>query len=180
MSVEPISNSQLFKKKGRGRSPKISLLKNRNSIPSGEPWIWQTMEMLESPAWRAMPPVARKIVDRVALEHLYHGCNENGLLPVTYDDFKKYGIRDGSQSFGISVAVALGWIDIAEPGHRGAADVRRAARYALTWVDRHDGVPRTNRWKRFQTLAEAKAVIAKVRRERSVAAEWRAVGRSMS
>jgi hypothetical protein len=62
---------------------------------------------------------------------------------MTYDDFAKYGIRRKSIPFGIRAAVALGWIDIVELGHRGAPDLRRAARYALTWVDRHDGAPRT-------------------------------------
>jgi hypothetical protein len=143
MSVEAVSNSRLYKTKGRGNSPKISLLRERNSVPPGESFTWHTMEMLESPAWRAMPPVAHQIVERVELEHLRHGCQENGRLPVTYDDFAKYGIRRKSIPFGIRAAVALGWIDIVELGHRGAPDLRRAARYALTWVDRHDGAPRT-------------------------------------
>jgi hypothetical protein len=75
---------------------------------------------------------------------------------VTYDDFEKYGVRRMSVKFGIMVASALGWIDTTEEGHAGAADTRRAARYAVTWVDRHDGAPRSNRWKMFETLADAR------------------------
>jgi hypothetical protein len=35
-------------------------------------------------------------------------------------------------------------------------------RYALQWVDRHDGAPRSNGWKVFQTTAQAEAVVEKV------------------
>jgi hypothetical protein len=135
--------------------------------------------MLQSPAWQAMPAVARQIVDRIVIEHLNHAGQENGKLPVSYDDFAKYGVRRQSVMFAIDAAMALGWIDIVDHGHRGAADVRRAARYALTWVDRHDGKPRTNRWKRL-SAADAEAAIAELRRERSIAAGWRAAGRSVA
>jgi hypothetical protein len=172
-------NARLYKQKGRGNSPKISLLRNRNAVPAGEPFIWFTREMLESPAWRAMPPVARQIVDRIVIEHLHHAGNENGKLPVTYDDFARYGIRRMSIKFGISVAVALGWVDVVEQGHRGAADDRRAARYALTWLDRWDTTPRTNRWKQFDE-AGAKGTVAEIRRQHIAALNWRAAGRCVS
>jgi hypothetical protein len=114
MSAEPVKNARLYKQKGRGHSPKVSLLRCRNSVPAGEPFIWFTREMLESPAWRAMPLIARQIVERIVIEHLDHAGNENGKLPVAYDDFAGYGIRRKSIMFGLSVAVALGWIDIVE------------------------------------------------------------------
>jgi hypothetical protein len=40
--------------------------------PEGSSWIWLTLDMLESPAWRAMRLAARKIVDRLIIEHLTH------------------------------------------------------------------------------------------------------------
>ena len=68
--------------------------------------------MKKSPAWRAMPLAARQVVDRIEVEHGLHGGQLNGKLPVTYDDFEKYGIRRMSIAFGIRAAVALGWLDI--------------------------------------------------------------------
>jgi hypothetical protein len=132
--------------------------------------------MLNSPAWRAMPLCARQVVERIAIEHMQHGGNENGKLPVTYDDFRKYGIRRNTVAYAIAVAVALGWIDVAEQGHRGAAGQRRATRYALTWVDRWDGTPRTNRWNAIKTEEPAKETVARVRDEFVVAMGWRAAG----
>jgi hypothetical protein len=176
--AEDISAAKLYKFKGRGHSPKISILRKRNAVPKGEQWTWATTTMKESPAWRAMPLAARQVVDRIEIEHGLHGGQENGKLPVTYADFEAYGIRRMSIAFGIRAAVTLGWIDVTEEGHRGAADVRRAARYALTWVDRHDGAPRSNRWKRHQTMAEAEMAVAEVKRQRRVASKRRQVARA--
>lgn len=171
--AEHISNARLYKKKGRGYTPQISILRGRNAVPKGDSFTWATTEMKESPAWRAMPLAARQVVDRIEVEHGLHGGQLNGKLPVTYDDFEKYGIRRMSIAFGIRAAVALGWLDITDQGHRGAADVRRAARYALTWVDRHDGAPRSNRWKRFRTTADAELAVTSVRPKKRVSAKKR-------
>jgi hypothetical protein len=158
-----ISNNKLYKHKGRGHSPQISILRNRNKVPAGEPFSWQTLEILMSPAWRAMPPTARAVVDRVQVEHCQHAGTQNGKLPVTYDDFEEFGARRRSIKFGIMAAEALGWIDITEQGCAGAGDTRRAARYALTWVDRHNGTPRTDRWREIATLADARRRVEAVR-----------------
>ena len=40
-----------------------------NRPPADEPWIWLSRSMLESPAWTAMPLAARKVVERIELEH---------------------------------------------------------------------------------------------------------------
>jgi hypothetical protein len=172
--AEPISNAKLYKLRGRGHSPQISILRERNAVPKGEAFTWWTTEMKESPAWRAMPLVARQVVDRIEIEHGLHAGQLNGKLPVTYSDFEKYGIRRRSIPFAIRVAVALGWVDVTDRGHRGAANVRRAARYALTWVDRHDGTPRTNRWKRFQTMADAEMAVIEATPKKRVATKKQA------
>jgi hypothetical protein len=180
MTTEATNGAKLYKLKGRGNSPKISLLRTRNSPPADEPFVWFTLEMLNSPAWRAMPLCARQVVERVASEHMTHGGNENGKLPITHRDFERYGIRRKSVPYAVAVAVALGWIDVVEQGHRGVAGKRRAAHYALTWVDRWDGSPRTNRWKGIKTDEEAAKLVARIWSERAVAAGWRAAGRAAS
>ena len=53
------SNKQIYKHKGRGHSPEISIRRERNKVPIGEAFIWFTLEMLASPAWRALPPAAK-------------------------------------------------------------------------------------------------------------------------
>jgi hypothetical protein len=160
---EAPTDRQRYKHKGRGKSPEISIKRDRNAIPKGEPWVWMTQEMLESPAWRTAPLAARQVIQRIAIEHMSHGGTENGRLIVTYDNFADYGVRRNSIRFGIMVAQALGWITITEEGRATPGDTRRASRYALQWVDRHDGAPRSNRWKVFETMAQAEAVVEKVR-----------------
>jgi hypothetical protein len=108
------------------------------------------------------------------VEHMHHAGTENGRLPVTYDDFERYGLRRKTIRFGITAAAALGFIDITEEGHAGAGDTRRAARYALTWVDRYDGAPRTNRWKAVETVADARRIVEAVRADHSAASDRKA------
>jgi hypothetical protein len=114
--------------------------------------------MLESPAWRALPDGAKAVIERIEIEHMYHGGTENGRLPVTYADFEQHGARRKSIKFYLMVAEALGFIDCTEAGNAGAGHTRRAARYALTWIDRYDGAPRSNRWRTVETLADARRV----------------------
>jgi hypothetical protein len=157
------TNKQLSKYKGRGNSPEISQKRNRNRPPSDDAWSWRTLEMVQSPAWRALPDGARTVIERIEIEHMRHAGMSNGKLPVTYDDFEKHGVRRMSAKFYIGVAEALGFIDVTEEGHAGAGDTRRAARYALTWFDRHDGAPRTNRWTAFVTSEDARRAVEAVR-----------------
>ena len=53
-------------------------------------FVWFTREFLASQAWREMPLAARRVVERVAIEHMNHGGTLNGSLIVTYNDFEKF------------------------------------------------------------------------------------------
>lgn len=39
------------------------------------------IEMLESPAYRVLSLSARRILDRIDIEHAHHGGQDNGLYP---------------------------------------------------------------------------------------------------
>jgi hypothetical protein len=117
-----------------------------NRPPADENWIWFTRDMLESPAWCAMPLAARKVVERIAIEHLGHAGKCNGELVVTYDDFEAFGVRRSTVIQAIAIATGLGWIDTTKKGYAyGSRKV--ASEYALTWLPRRDGTPPSNRWK---------------------------------
>src|SRR4051794_21230259 len=70
----------------------------RQSEPSimkkfGKPqFLLHYRELLESPAWLGLSPRALKVLGRLELEHLRHGGQDNGKLPVIYDDFQALGI----------------------------------------------------------------------------------------
>jgi len=129
-----------------------------NRPPEGTSWCWLTAEMLESPAWRALTGNAMKVVLRIALEHLKHGGVENGLLPVTYQDFVRWGVRRNAIREAIVVAINLGWIDKTSTGEvPWHGDIRRPSAFALTWLPRHNGTLASNRWTHIKSDAHAKA-----------------------
>ena len=83
-----------------------------NRSPPKEPWVWLTRELMESPAWGALTAPARRVVDRILIEHMHHAGTENGELVVTFDNFEAFGVPRHSAKRAIAVAVALGFIDI--------------------------------------------------------------------
>jgi hypothetical protein len=144
------------------------LSRKPNAPPPDEPWVWITREMMESPAWRAMTPTARQVLDRVVIEHMSHAGTQNGELIVTYDHFAQYGLSSRRlTSAGIRIALALGFLDIAIKGVRSFGGARRASQYALTWLPRADRTPASNRWRSIATDAEAKAIVRITRATRT-------------
>jgi hypothetical protein len=143
---------------GQADNPSKRKFKEKNRPPEGEPWMWVTKEMLESPAWRAMPLASRQIVERVMIEHMAHAGTQNGNLPVTYDNFVDYGVRRSSIKKAISIARKLGFLDVVVPGLRGHGVARRPTLYGVPWLIREDWTPASNRWKPI-TDADAKAIL---------------------
>ena len=110
----------------------MSARSRRNTIIGGA-FIPHTLEMRRSPAWRALPDIARRVLDRLELEHMEHGGTENGRLICTYDQFAKSGIRRASLPLALRQAIALGFLRVTTPGGRAIADVRQPTRYRLTY-----------------------------------------------
>lgn len=144
------------------RAPRSRYAQKPNSPPQGEPWIWYSIEMLESPAWAAMTLNARRILDRLCIENRAHAGTANGSLCVTYDEFMTFGIPSrNAVAAALRVAVALGFVDVTFRGRRSYGGSRLASCYALTWLDQAGAGQRTNRWKRIATKQEADKVVAR-------------------
>lgn len=122
----------------------------------------RTIDMLRSPAMRVLSLSARRLLDRIEIELADHGGTENGKLPVTYDDFVRFGIHRHAIAPAINEVVQLGFVEITEQGRAGNAEFRSPSLYRLTFrhTDRHNP---TNEWKRIQTVADAVIVAAKAR-----------------
>ena len=56
-----------------------------------------------------------------------------GRLPVTYEDFERYGIDRHSIAPAIREAVALGFLEVTERGRAGNAEWRRPNYFRLTY-----------------------------------------------
>jgi hypothetical protein len=135
--------------------------KHRKSSLNGQ-WAAHTIDMLESPAYRALSLSALRILARLEIELAHHGGKDNGRLPVTYEDFERYGIDRHSISQALSLLVALGFIEITETGRAGIAKWRRPSRYRLTFRDAAGGYNGTDEW-RLITEEQAKAIVLVVR-----------------
>ena len=145
------------------------MTKKRRRTTIGSQFVARTKEVLESPAYRALSLSARRLLDRIELENMYHGGAENGQLPVTYENFEKYGIDRGSIAPAIREAVALGFLEVTEQGCAGNRDFRSPNKFRLTYLPTH-GVTTSwgkGRWELFGSLEEAKAEAKRAREERS-------------
>jgi len=115
--------------------------------------------MLESPAFRVLSLSAHRVLARIEIELATHGGKENGKLPVTYDDFEKYGIHRHAISSAIREAVALGFIELTVHGCAGNAEHRAPNIFRLTYRPstgrQGDG---THEWRRIKTIEEAEPI----------------------
>ncbi len=131
-------------------------IKRRNRI-NGQ-FSPRLIEMLESPAYRALSVSAHRVISRIEIELGAHGGNENGQLPVTKQDFLAYGISHDQIAPAIREAEALGFIRVTERGRGGNSEYRKPNRFFLTFAHARDSraVPPPHAWRRFETIKEAK------------------------
>jgi hypothetical protein len=131
--------------------------KRRNAI-SGQ-YAARLIEMLESPAFRALSPSAHMVLARIEIELAHHGGNDNGRLPVTVDQFVEYGMHRSSVAPAIREVEALGFIRV-ERGRGGNAEYRRPNLFYLTYTNWRGSIaePPSHDWRRIKNLDEAKCI----------------------
>jgi hypothetical protein len=143
------------------------MAKHRRGSIAGA-FAWRLIEMLESPAHRALSLSARKILDRLEIELYRHGGKpeENGRLPCTFNHFVEFGVHRHAIGPGIRELVALGFVEITRKGSAGNAGYRQSTLYRLTY--RHAGSDKriTDDWRRIETIEDAEAVAEGARKER--------------
>ena len=117
--------------------------------------------MLQSPAYRVLSVSAHGALSRIEVGHAHHGGEDNGKLPVTYEHFEEYGMDRHAIAPALRELVALGFIEVTEPGCAGNAGARQASLYRLTYRGSQgvlsDG---SHEWRRITTMTEAKNIAA--------------------
>lgn len=113
--------------------------------PKGEPWVWMTVELLASPAWKALSINGRRLVEFLMVEHRNQGGRENGNLCAPYDQLVPWGlvrkyIREATRE-----AEFLGLLRIERGGRWVGTNLPSI--YRLTFYADRDGNPPTNEWK---------------------------------
>jgi hypothetical protein len=129
----------------------------------GEQFAPHTIRMLRSPAWRILSLSGRRLLDRVEIELADHGGTDNGKLPVTYDDFQRYGIHRHAIGPAIREVVALGFLVITEMGRAGNAEFRKPNLFRLTYRNAISA-GQTDEWARIGSDEQAKAIARAARR----------------
>jgi hypothetical protein len=144
-----------------------SAFRRRNRI-SGH-WSPRLIEMLESPAYRALSLSGRRVINRIEIELARHGGNDNGRLPVTKQDFLDYGVSHDQVAPAIREAEALGFIRVMERSRGGNAEHRRPNLFRLTFAhDRNSHrEPPTHDWRRIKTSEEALEIAQTARAAKS-------------
>lgn len=124
---------------------------------------WRLIEMLESPAYRALSLSAHRILARLEIEVAHHGGNDNGKLPCTFDHFAEYGIHRHAIAPAIREVVALGFVEITEAGRAGNAAWRRPTKFRLTYRETNRAEA-TNDWRKIATAAQANSIAEAARK----------------
>ena len=134
--------------------------RKRNKI-EGQ-FVARTSEMLQSPAFRVLSLSAHRMLARIEIEHCSHGGNDNGRLPVTYDQFVEYGIHRDSIPPASRELEAVGLMEVTERGSAGNREFRRPNLYRLTYLPVGRAQP-THDWRRFKTVEQALEAIRGIR-----------------
>jgi hypothetical protein len=138
--------------------------RRRNPIPGA--FACRTIEMLKSPAFKVLSLSAHRVLARIEIELAKHGGNDNGKLPITFEQFEEYGIERHAIGPALRELEALGFIQI-ERGCAGNADHRRPSLYRLSWRGTEDGSPYpqgADEWKRVKTIEDALTIQAEARK----------------
>ena len=130
----------------------------------GEQFAPRTIRMLRSPAYCVLSLSSRRVLDRIEIEMADHGGTDNGKLPVTYDDFERYGIHRHAIGPAIREVVALGFVEITEAGRAGNAEWRKPNLFRLTY--RLTKYEPANDGRKSKTPEEAEAIAQSARAPR--------------
>ena len=104
-----------------------------NHPPDGVPWIWHTVELLASPAWRAQSINCRRLIDFLEIEHLNHAGLENGSLLAPYSQLELFGIGRRFIFSAIGESERLGLVRVERGGRRGVV-LTEVNRFRLTYM----------------------------------------------
>ena len=106
--------------------------KNRPKECGFEQFCWMPLEMMEHEAFRALSLNSLRLLNRLLIEHVQQGGQENGRLVVTHEALRDYGLNGSSVREAIDECVAFGFIRVKAGGRW--AGTNRPNRFQLTWL----------------------------------------------
>jgi hypothetical protein len=132
-----------------------------------EQFIPIRLSMLESPAYRTLSVLARRVLNAIELEHLKHGGKDNNRLIVPYKTLCAYCCTANRRTLAQAIREleALGFIIVIR-GHAGNGVERAPNMFGLTYLPGHNGGPPSDNWKDISTIEEAQARLAAAKKGR--------------
>jgi hypothetical protein len=138
-------------------------MRKRNRI-AGQ-FAARRIAMMESPAFGALSLGAHRVLARLEIELAHHGGNDNGKLPVTFDQFEDFGVHRHSIAPAIRELVQLGFVEVTEAGRAGNAEWRRPNFFRLTYLPVGNASP-TDEWRRVITKETAELIARAARQSK--------------
>jgi hypothetical protein len=105
----------MARRKPDGAGFKTKRIKEKLNAPPHGPWMPIGREMLRSGAMRALSLHARRALDRIMVEHMDHGGQENGR---TWQDIEKFGVHRSFIKRALGELAAVRLVAIEQPGRR--------------------------------------------------------------
>jgi hypothetical protein len=142
--------------------------RGRRTRRVSEQFVMLTIRMLASPAYQVLSLAARRVLDRLEIEHANQGGYENGKLTVTYDQFVEFGIHRTAVAPAIRELEMLGFIVVTQRGLAGIAEHRRPNKFMLTYLPA-DGMTLEHGkgdWRSVDTVQAAKDIKRRGRKSR--------------
>jgi hypothetical protein len=102
--------------------------------PDGEAWIWHTITLRASLAWRGKSAELALILEFLELEYLRSAGQENGVLVAPYDDLVQFGLRRAKIRPAIDEGVARKLIVAERRGRDFNTGKRLPTFYRLTYL----------------------------------------------
>src|SRR3974390_246144 len=129
--------------------------KHRKPTAIAVQFVPHRIEMLRSPAFFVLSLTGRRILDRLEIEWADHGGRDNGKLPLTFADLKKFGMANPNHNArGFRELCALGFIEKTRTGRAGVGEHRTPNLFRITYLSA-DGKAPTDEWRRIATNEEA-------------------------
>ena len=138
--------------------------KHRKPTAIAGQFVPHRIEMLRSPALRALSLTGRRILDRIEIEWANHGGRDNGKLPVTFAGLKKFGMMNPNDNArGFRELCALGFIEKTRTGRAGVGEHRTPNLFRITYLPANGKAP-TDEWRRIATVEEAERIAREARK----------------
>jgi hypothetical protein len=137
------------------------MAKKRGGISADQRWVFHTLELLCSPAWRGRSVNCMRLLEFLEIQHLQHGGYENGHLIATFDQLVAFGI--GRRFISDTIAEAENRrLVVAEKHARLSLAKSNPTTFRLTYLHtrapngKRLAIPPTDEWKAFAEKTESK------------------------